>query len=445
MKIFKIHTAILLSSLLLLSACDSYLDIKPVGSVIPTTAQEYRALMARAYQLVPTERGAVCFRSDEMQVSTDGYDQRLYGDWERWNDAAPSPNTNQLDWGGYYSTIFIANHVIENGHNITEGTPDVVNQLVGEAYLLRAYMHFILVNLHGQPYTREGALSTKAIPLKLNNDLEVFLTRNTVEEVYTSILSDISHARELMTKESWEVEFSYRFTSLTVDAMESRTFLYMGEWQNALNASEALLRKKSSLEDLNADSPLLPNHFKSVESITALEYMRSNVNNANRVPKAFLALYDEEGDLRLSFYFLPANEAGEVKSLKGGKNEFACSFRVGEMYLNAAEAAANLNKLPEARTRLLQLMQKRYTPEAYAVKETAVNAMNQQELIKEILDERARELAYEGHRWFDLRRTTRPRIEKILDGKSYVLAQDDARYTLPIPKDAIAANPGLAN
>lgn len=444
MKIFKIHTAILLSSLLLLSACDSYLDIKPVGSVIPTTAQEYRALMARAYQLVPTERGAVCFRSDEMQVSTDGYDQRLYGDWERWNDAAPSPNTNQLDWGGYYSTIFIANHVIENGHNITEGTPDVVNQLVGEAYLLRAYMHFILVNLHGQPYTREGALSTKAIPLKLNNDLEVFLTRNTVEEVYTSILSDISHARELMTKESWEVEFSYRFTSLTVDAMESRTFLYMGEWQNALNVSEALLRKKSSLEDLNADSPLLPNHFKSVESITALEYMRSNVNNANRVPKAFLALYDE-GDLRLSFYFSPANEDGEVKSLKGGKNEFACSFRVGEMYLNAAEAAANLNKLPEARTRLLQLMQKRYTPEAYAAKETAVNAMNQQELIKEILDERARELAYEGHRWFDLRRTTRPRIEKILDGKSYVLEQDDARYTLPIPKDAIAANPGLAN
>lgn len=444
MKIFKIHTAILLSSLLLLSACDSYLDIKPVGSVIPTTAQEYRALMARAYQLVPTERGAVCFRSDEMQVSTDGYDQRLYGDWERWNDAAPSPNTNQLDWGGYYSTIFIANHVIEKGHNITEGTPDVVNQLVGEAYLLRAYMHFILVNLHGQPYTREGALSTKAIPLKLNNDLEVFLTRNTVEEVYTSILSDISHARELMTKESWEVEFSYRFTSLTVDAMESRTFLYMGEWQNALNASEALLRKKSSLEDLNADSPLLPNHFKSVESITALEYMRSNVNNANRVPKAFLALYDE-GDLRLSFYFSPANEDGEVKSLKGGKNDFACSFRVGEMYLNAAEAAANLNKLPEARTRLLQLMQKRYTPEAYAAKETAVNAMNQQELIKEILDERARELAYEGHRWFDLRRTTRPRIEKILDGKSYVLEQDDARYTLPIPKDAIAANPGLAN
>ena len=43
--------------------------------------------------------------------------------------------------------------------------------------------------------------------------------------------------------------------------------------------------------------------------------------------------------------------------------------------------------------------------------------MTQDELITEILDERERELAIEGHRWFDLRRTTRPRIQKILGGK----------------------------
>jgi starch-binding outer membrane protein, SusD/RagB family len=34
---------------------------------------------------------------------------------------------------------------------------------------------------------------------------------------------------------------------------------------------------------------------------------------------------------------------------------------------------------------------------------------------------------------------------KVLQGKTYILEQDDPRYTIPIPRDAIAANPGLAN
>ena len=75
-----------------------------------------------------------------------------------------------------------------------------INQLVGEAYLMRAYMHFILVNLYGQPYTATGALETKAVPLKLNTDLEEIPSRNTVKEIYTSILSDIETARKLINK-----------------------------------------------------------------------------------------------------------------------------------------------------------------------------------------------------------------------------------------------------
>lgn len=72
--------------------------------------------------------------------------------------------------------------------------------------------------------------------------------------------------------------------------------------------------------------------------------------------------------------------------------------------------------------------------------------MEQESLISEILDERARELAFEGHRWFDLRRTTRPRIEKTLySGQTIILEQNDERYTLRIPQSAIEANPNLSN
>ena len=74
----KIYVLALLSCLLMLSACDSYLDIRPVGSVIPQTAEEYRALLARAYLNVPNDRGLACLRSDEMLVNDNEYDRNSY-------------------------------------------------------------------------------------------------------------------------------------------------------------------------------------------------------------------------------------------------------------------------------------------------------------------------------------------------------------------------------
>ena len=49
--------------------------------------------------------------------------------------------------------------------------------------------------------------------------------------------------------------------------------------------------------------------------------------------------------------------------------------------------------MPEARSRLLKLVENRYTPEGYEQKKNEINAMSQEKLITEILKERARELA----------------------------------------------------
>ena len=219
-----------MACMLLLAACDNYLDIQPTGSVIPNSLAEYRALLARSYKDVSkfSDRGMACFRSDEMQVRDNEYDQNYYMDIERWNDLAPNAYTSSFEWAKYYNVLFIANHVIESRSDIKEGTEEEINQLVGEAYMLRAYVHFLLVNLYGQPYTKEGALDTKSVPLKLDTDLEKVLKRNTVEEVYTSIQADIDEARKLVTKAEWEQRYSYRFNAASVEAFQSRISLYKG-------------------------------------------------------------------------------------------------------------------------------------------------------------------------------------------------------------------------
>ncbi len=443
----KINISVLLLSIsLLFGSCDSFLDIQPVGKVIPTTADEFRSLITEAYATIPDDRGLASFRSDEiiMDASMPATDLNSYKDIWIWNDYAASENTATFKWRQFYHVLFIANYVIESEQMIENGSIEEIRQMVGEAYMLRAYMHFVLVNLHAPAYTHCDPTTTKAVPLKLDSDTEKTLSRNTVDEVYASIVSDLDSAEKYLNVDEWETGLNYRFTTLSVDALRSRVYLYMGEWEKSLLASKAVLAKKSSLADVTS---ILPNDYQSIESIVSLEeVMSAQYARASKVSTTLFKMYGSGDQRRTKFY--KQVTASNIQLIKGGSNQYSCTLRVGEMYLNAAEAALNggsKNPIEDARTYILVLQKARFTTSGYAKKETAVNAMTKDELLQEIYDERARELAFEGHRWFDLRRTTRPRIVKTFNGEEFVLEQDDERYTIRIPAEAIEANPNLAN
>ena len=447
MMIKNIKLVCVLLCIATLYSCDKYLDIQPVGQVIPRTAKEFRALLAEAYNYVPEDRGLAAFRSDEMlmDASLATEDLNSFKDIWIWNDVSASETTTSFKWREFYRALFTANYTIESENMIEEGTADEVRQLVGESYMLRAYVHFLLVNLYGEPYTHCDPATSKAIPLKLNSDTEAVLTRNTVGEVYSSILSDLVEAEKYLNVDKWELGYNYRFTTLAVNALRSRVYLYMGDWAKSLEASEAVLSVNNQLVDMSS-STILPNEYNSSENILALEeVMNAQYVRAAKVATSLWKLYGT-GDLRKSKYFKQVT-ASNIQVIKGGSNQYRCSFRVGEIYLNAAEAALMTGEaaIDVARENLLTLMEKRYTANAYATKEAAVNAMGRDEILQEIYNERTRELAFEGHRWFDLRRTTRPRLEKTFGGTSYVLEENDSRYTIRIPSEAIEANPGLAN
>ncbi|MNY81145.1 SusD family protein [compost metagenome] len=58
--------------------------------------------------------------------------------------------------------------------------------------------------------------------------------------------------------------------------------------------------------------------------------------------------------------------------------------------------------------------------------------------------ERERELALEGHRWYDLRRYGQPEIKHTIGGTDYILQKNDPRYTIRFPQGAITNNPDLS-
>lgn len=441
MKIVKIILP-LLAAAFTLTGCDSFLDVQPVGKVIPTTAAEFRTLLTEAYVTVPDDRGLASFRSDEVQMDAtmSANDLSSYLDIWRWNDDAPDENTATFRWRQFYHVLFIANYVIESESRITEGTTAGIRQMVGEAYMLRAYMHFMLANLHAPAYTACSPASTKAIPLKLDSDVESVLSRNTLEEVYTSIINDLNSAEGYLNTDSWETGLNYRFNTLSVDALRSRVLLYMGDWAAARAASDRVLTKKSTLSDIASE---LPNQYNSVENIVALEQVFSaQYARTIKVNRDFYRKYTSS-DLRRRRYFEQVTTSNIVLS-KGGSNTYSCSMRTGEMYLNAAEAAWHLNDFDAARGYLAEIQKARYSNSG-AAKIEATAAMTSDELLTEILEERARELAFEGHRWFDLRRNGMPKLERTYRGETYTLEQGDPRYTIRIPNEAITANPGLAD
>lgn len=423
-----------------LTSCDNFLDITPTGKVIASTGEEYRAMLTYEYKYFPKDRHMTTVRTDELKLSgqTASSDLDAYLDLWLWKDENPSPTTSYFSWRSYYHAIYIANYIMEHQDEISDASAAVISQLVGEAYMMRAYCHFLLVNLYAEPYTHCNPATTRGVPMMLEADVNAIPLSSSVEAVYQQVLSDIVEAEKRLNVDKWEIGENYRFNTVSAQALRARTYLYMGRWQEALTAAKAVINARPNLVDLNISSALLPDDYQSEENIMAFEQFSTNLSTVINQPSPdFIALY-RTGDQRKSKYY--KRETSTTYSLL--KSTGICTFRSSEAYLTAAEAACQLGQLSSAiDDYLTPLWQKRLNASALSAEQTLVSSMDQAQLLQEIIDERARELAFEGHRWYDLRRTTRPALTHSYGGQTYTLTSD--KYTMRFPTEAVESNPEI--
>ena len=435
--LFTIHCSLFVS--MMFTSCDNFLDITPTGKVIASTGEEYRAMLTYEYKYFPKDRHMTTVRTDELKFSgsTASSDLDAYLDLWLWKDENPSPTTSYFSWRSYYHAIYIANYIIEHQEEITDASAKTINQLVGEAYMMRAYCHFLLVNLYAEPYTHCTPATTRGVPMMLEADVNAIPGSSSVETIYQQVLSDIAEAEQRLNVTKWDEGENYRFNTISAQALRARTYLYMGRWQEALTAAKAVIAAHGDLEDLNVSSALLPDSYQSAENIVALEQFSSNLSTViNQPSNDFISLY-RTGDQRKSKYFKRATSTTWTLL----KSDGYCSFRSAEAYLTAAEAAAQLNDLTGAVDLLKPLLQKRLNATAYQDALDLMAPMNQSQLLQEIYDERARELAFEGHRWYDLRRTTQPALTRTYGGQTYTLTPE--KYTMRFPTEAVESNPEI--
>ncbi|MEG1615969.1 MAG: RagB/SusD family nutrient uptake outer membrane protein [Bacteroidales bacterium] len=434
-KIFAFIPAAILG----LSSC-GHLDIEPVGQVIPEKVSDYRAVLTNGYKTVPVHKQLLNVRADELNMNDDwGFgSNNMYRDIARWNDQTPDPNTREYQWTDFYKTIFTANVVITDGPAAKQDGSEDLNQLLGEAYLLRAYMHFELVNMYAKPYDAATSASDRGIPLSLKIDIEQVYKPVPVADVYAQIESDLETGLGLLSVDNYKAGLNYRFSLDAAYALKARVALYKKDYATALNAAKEVISRRK-LSDMNTED-LIPTNFESTESIMALErVVNADIATDFAINNVVMDLYDMENDLRPAKFF----SYGALQKCRNQEEQV--TFRTAEAYLIAAESAAHLGNSAEAAGYLSTLADHRLKAEGASAKKAALQAMSSDELVAEVAKERLRELVGEGHRWFDLRRTTQEELNKTVADVPVTLPKGDPRYTIRIPKSAIEANPELMN
>lgn len=429
---------------MIFTSCDSFTDIKPVGKVIPTTQQDYRDLLTYAYEIVPGHRSMASIRGDELQLIADGWgDYEAYESIFIWEDANPNESTVSYPWQQFYKSILQANLVILEGENATKSKGVDMDQLRAEAYFMRAYMHFGIANMYSDVYNAEN-MDKKSIPLATKIDIWQNYDRNTVAEVYKQITDDIDAGLKLFTIDEQPKGYNYRFSKVSAYGIAARVYLYMGEWKQARDYAKMAYDINNTLIDLNADEAVLPVKFNSDENVLAIEQtFKSRLKRKFNVSEKLINSFDKENDKRFAKYFEVNGD--DYRCILGYDDENKVSMRTSEFYLMLAEAEAKMEggNLTTAKQYLKDLIVKRLTPEFNSTEAAAIDAMDKNAFIERVAEERFRELACQGFRWFDLRRYGKHELTKDFNGNSFTLEEGDPRFVIPFPKEAVENNPNL--
>lgn len=394
---------------------------------------------------------------------------------------ANNDEVNDENWAEMWSRIAAMNSIIYQltQINIDKNEEATALRVEGEARFLRAQFYFWMANIYGQPYCKATASTDLCIPLKTSEEVEdLYFSRATAEDVYGQMVEDLTRATECLRGVTQTTK--YRTNQAAAFTLLSRVHLYMENYEAAVAAADSALTLGYELEDMKGltdgtkivkvnSSETIFTHGLYLMHILHPEAQTYNVpgNGYGTHCSGYTTSSDlmntfDEKDLRRKVFFTKRALATGYRCVKMNEEEWAnevsdkFAIRLPEAYLNKAEALACLHRDAEARATVDELRALRFETADFVATDKSGN-----ELINFIRDERRRELCFEGHRWFDLRRYAVNSVcpfekeihhtsilysnKTIVSEGEYVLnpySQDKAAYVLPIPDDAIDFNKG---
>jgi len=484
MKKYKINiissVTLVLTAATIITGCSKVLDKQPVTQIVrpqdstTISASEAEDQIAGIY---------TTFRGYDYGLEFNVLDRITNGDAISDNAYAGGDNTDNItldnftanslngnvarDWKDAYGIIGRINITVDQIQRCVDPalTAARKNQMLGEARFLRAFAYFDLVRLYGRvPLLLEPA-DTKTAETLLNSTI---VPQSSTDSVYLAILSDLWFARSGVRPVN-QGETKMTITIGIVNAVLAKVYASMPtkNWDSVGYYADQTIPNYTMLPDYKQlwDN----NHKNNSEAIWELNYEGWNVIG-NWIPSQFIGTdwkkfntpsndlvrtFESEGDnirenATISFSDISGHWTDPHWNLTrypftvkyndpyDGTNDFYI-IRLPDILLLKAEALVAKGDINGAMTLVNQVRAR--------VKLNPKTAANADDANAIIANERRLELAFEGHRWYDLLRTGKAlaTMNAQTDGNGNNLNYNVQPYRLllPIPQAQIDLNPLL--
>ncbi len=455
------------------SSCNDFIDIEPVDVLsaerVFETENDFFTALNGAYVNLQDEG----YYGQSFMVIADASSDN--GTIPADAETSRSPHYFTLDlsslnsaggfWDTAYENIAAINLLLEflEGMSFEES---VTNRITGEAKFLRALTYFDLVRLFSADYNSTADHSNLGVPVVLTSEITE-PERNTIGEVYELVLQELGEAITLLQENDrpQPVDQVYIASVEAATALRARVYLYMDEYELARDDANAVIN--SGLYTL---APYLvadglggfdltqidswADRNPTTEAIFELEidqddgiypgqdgltgYYQKDAGNAVFGPNLDIINLYASDDVRRNWY-VQDNGVWHVDKYPGQGGlplQFTVPvLRLTEMYLIKAETCARLNDDAGAQQAINLIRQRANQSD---ITSTGV------QLLSDILEERRRELAFEGHRYYDLKRLEQDIIRNDCNlAANCVVTTGDRLFHYPIPQNELDGNPNI--
>lgn len=465
-KFFKY--SLIFASLVAFVACDEQLDQQPNNSFTPSTYFNsptdfenairgvYSGFLGGAYY-----GGSMLSRpdilADNVILAQRGRrTNQAFFEWRHNSAVAWDLMTSP------YIVINRSNLVLQNIDRLSDG--DQKDNFKGQALAARAFAMFDMLRVYSKiPTQSSDANSSLGMVIVTGIDPNYVAPRTTVQECMEFVIADLEEAVTLLADDNGVAALDRD----SAYALLSRVYLYNGEYQKCIDAANQVTTQVASATnfpgvwtDSNNDGVIFKiDQDRNLDGISiGVEWSQSSGGEV--IPEyvfsfEFFNLFQSNDVRKNAYSFTGVDSNGDVYNAirkmlgEAGQNNGivdAKLLRAAEVYLNKAEAHARLNQDAQALAALDVVRANRYLGFASG-NETGTALLNAIKL------ERRLELAFEGHRFFDLKRWNEGVVRSATDGDFFDGSGTPADFTnlpagshlfqMPIPQGEINIYPDL--